>query len=285
MSNNRSRQPGSGSSPLDPLLLQAYFDGELAPDEVAHVETALRESPDDRERLEVMSEMSELVRFDLEQRIEDVELGGLWSRIEPALDDNGRRALEAAASPAPPVREVDPRSTAGSWWSSVKAFFADHKAVFVPTMVAATVITLVVVPLLLNQAPPERVVERERTIVIVDEPLRFEGNSTGAVSYTPGTNTPVIWYLGEPTATDTPDEGAAGVGAADPALLRRQLSLPIPIDGLLERLERLERMMLPPGVGSRSRDAGAAPAPSDDGIATPPPVDDRSDRSPQDGPI
>lgn len=244
---------------LDPLLLQAYFDGELSAAEAADLEARLAD--DDALRLEALGEMRELVRFDLEQRVESVELGNLWARIERELDREAAPAAAAAPARATPA----PAPNQGGWWASFKAFFSSHKVVLVPTLVAATVVGLVMVPFLLNQAPPERVVEvqKERTIVIVDEPLRFEGNSTGAVSYTPNSNTPVIWYLGEP-----PMDGNGGeLGGAEPATVRRDSALPVPLDRLLERLERIERLVLPaPGGGG----AGSGTP------LTPPPVDGRS---------
>lgn len=175
---------------IDPLLLQAHFDGELSTDESAEVERLLAASPSDAMRLTALTEMRELVRFDVEQGIEEVEFGSLWSRLETTLE------LEEAAA-QPRVVPV-PESEVPSLWERLVELFAGHRGAFALAAVAA-VAALIVIPRLTNTPPPDRVIEKERTIVIV-EPLRFEGNSTGAVSYTPQSNTPVIWYLGgEPT--------------------------------------------------------------------------------------
>ncbi|MDX9724620.1 MAG: hypothetical protein RBU37_27980, partial [Myxococcota bacterium] len=85
--------------------------------------------------------------------------------------------------------------------------------------------------MLLRQHGGDVVVEKERTIVVV-EPLRLEGQANGTVSYTPGSNTPVIWYLGENQSETT-----------EPVEPKRPLF--IPIDSIIKRLERLETLAFP----------------------------------------
>ncbi len=224
MGKQQPADRGQGPAAIDPLLLQAYFDDELESDEADRVAALIAETPQDQARLDALEEMRELVRFDLEQHIEDVDLACVWERLEPAL-----KRTPAAA----PVRAAEPGWLALAW-RAVHEFFGAHSTVLVPTAVAAVVVSLVLTPILMNQRPTERVVEKERTIVIV-EPLRFEGGSTGAVSYTPQSNTPVIWYLGGAT----PEPGAALPAAVD----REQL--PGSVKKILERLERLERLGWP----------------------------------------
>jgi len=182
MAHHDSQNPKEKA--IEPLLLQAYFDGELDEAESFEVETLFEHSASDAKRLSALKEMRELVRFDVEQGIEQVEFGALWSRLESTL--------EFVETPVQPAREVERRT--GGLWQQLADLFAGHRGAFALAAVVA-IVAVIVLPRLANTPPPDRVIEKERTIVIV-EPLRFEGNSTGAVSYTPQSNTPVIWYLG-----------------------------------------------------------------------------------------
>ncbi len=244
MGKQQSKSGGQSPAAIDPLLLQAYFDGELEGEEADRITARLAETSEDQTRLDALEEMRELVRFDIEQHIEDVDLACVWERLEPVL--------EQLPAPAPAAL----RSQTPGWlalaWRAVRDFFGEHQTILVPMAVTAVLVSLVLTPVLMNQQPHERVVEKERTIVIV-EPLHFEGGSTGTVSYTPQSNTPVIWYLGGAA----PEPGVATPTAVDRA------QLPPSVQSILNRLEHLERLgwtSHPPGSLSPSQPLSTLPA-------------------------
>ena len=213
---------------LDFLQLQALFDEELTPQEQEELRAQLAETTgDDSKRLDALAEMRELLRFQHEAKLESETLD-LWPAIRGALDLKHESA---------PKVEAEPRQ--GRFFKALSEFFGLHKVVLVPAAVIAVVMAIVVGPQLLNEAPPEGVVETERTIVIV-EPLRFEGQGAGAVSYTPESQTPVIWYLGE--QSPSPSEPAVIELSPEEIEILRQSET---IHRLRERLERLEKLAWP----------------------------------------
>ena len=137
---------GDANTPaVDSLLLQSYFDKELPVDEATKLTQLFSQndaSAPDALRLSALAEMSELVQFENEQEIEDVDLSGLWSRIEGALD------------PAPTATKTTSATVArGGWFERLRTFFDAQRAVLIPTMAMAAAALLILIPLLANQAP------------------------------------------------------------------------------------------------------------------------------------
>lgn len=225
---------GGRGERIESLRLQACFDDELPAAEAAELRARLADNDDDRRRFEALEEMRELVRFEHEQHLESVELSSLWARIEPRLDAASAPVELVHQTPAP----EPPRDWLATRWASFLAFLQLHRRALVPSFAAALIAALFVAPMAMNQAPSEHVLDDERMIVIV-EPLRFEGGSTGAVSYTPQSNTPVIWYLGAQSVTPPGDSLAPSVPSEVEPRLRLKL------EKLFQRLERLERWAWP----------------------------------------
>lgn len=236
--NIMSKEP---TSPVPALRLQSLYDEELSDIEARELQAAL--SDHDQLRLDALSEMSELVRFDLEQHTEDVALDGLWERIASKIDD--------APSRATPVAEAAPEN---GWLDRfierVREVFSANKPILVPAMAAFAIAALVFIPMMLNEKaqapdpptaeeiaeaqpvetapgvePVEQKIIDQPTVIVVQQP-DFEGNAMGTVQYSPD-KVPVIWYLGAD-------------GSASPATPDANGELPPWVPMMLDYMERIK---------------------------------------------
>ncbi len=216
------RDPVSSAQALEPLRLQAYYDGELPEDEAHELAAHLVHGTDDQARLAALQEMGDLVRFDNEQALELLDSSAFTARIIAAT-----AALPSHPAKAATATPNDPGTWLDRVMQSLGAYFAAHRKIFIPATVLLAMAALVMLPMLLSPQAPTTLVEKERTIVIV-EPLHLEGGASGSVSYTPHSNTPVIWYLG----SQSPETSSPTLDAAP---------LRIAIHNILQRLEKLEK--------------------------------------------
>lgn len=208
----------SAAAAYDPeehhVLLQRYHDGEVEASERERVEAWLEaEQPEVMATLSALGELGLSVNAAVELVVERAELD-LWSRVASELDTSSSAHEEAAAA----VTSLEARREAKarqevSWWSR------NRQTVYA---VAATAVIAVLGGLLLGNpfAPRERVVVKERTIVIVDDVKYKPGTSVMVTSPTgPAVNKPqgpsmsdgvdneaptIIWML------DGGDEGDGG---------------------------------------------------------------------------
>ncbi|MFT7624205.1 MAG: anti-sigma factor RsiW [Myxococcota bacterium] len=100
------------SLPIDETLIERYLDGELPPDLVARVETALETSTECQQHLDELIEIRSVLRADIAMAVEAAPLDDLWGRISQALDE---APVPQAATPAAPLNLIN---RLRHWWDN-----------------------------------------------------------------------------------------------------------------------------------------------------------------------
>lgn len=78
MKSNRKNRPQSPAPELNPILIQSYFDGELESDELEALSLeAIKSHP----MLEALAELREVVRYDSQRALEDINEMALLNAI------------------------------------------------------------------------------------------------------------------------------------------------------------------------------------------------------------
>lgn len=123
--------------PTEASELQAYFDGELTPQNARRIEASLERDPAMRSQLSQMGAMQRLVSRSMEMRAAEVPR----ARFEQIWDEIDRTIAKEAATPA----------AAPSFWSRVSAAF---KPLRMPVMVAAGAAAVALIGLRLGTGDP-----------------------------------------------------------------------------------------------------------------------------------
>ena len=151
-------------SKLNDLDLMLLADGESdAAPAGAHARTT---TAADRQKIEGIREVGELVRGHLELAADEAEprLAGLWDLVERRLDAD-ERAEQVPVERAAPVKAAQP-----GLWSRVGGWFAGHRSQVFTGAVAAG--AAAVITLMLRPAPETKIVTRDviREVPVVQAP-------------------------------------------------------------------------------------------------------------------
>ncbi len=123
---------------LPEKLLVRYHDGEIGEKDMKRVESTIQESVRDREFLEEMSRIGDLLRLMNEENLDSVSFDGFEQRVLNSLDRAQRPGFFESAR---------------VWMSE---FFEHRKTVWIPTasLVGAAAAVLLVLPLVTGTVPP-----------------------------------------------------------------------------------------------------------------------------------
>jgi hypothetical protein len=96
---------------LDPLMLQAFADGELSGSELARVADQVSLSDSARGRLSALGEIGDLTRLAIEEAADSIDYDPLWSKLDAAvgaeIEARGEMPLSREAKAVASGRLVD----------------------------------------------------------------------------------------------------------------------------------------------------------------------------------
>ncbi len=223
--NRSEHQPG-----IQPLQLQAYYDGELHDQEREDIAGHITE--EDEERLSVLNELTQLIRFENkcaveeaigENHLEDgIPSAQLWDRIRAktiATQNNTGNSSnnKALDKPASILQFKTRRKTWPIAVLSIGAIAAivligltflpqnlmspesqnnasDNLEFAADNAMSSSMNTTIATSPAETNPPPTKIIEKQRTILILNA---ASNHATPQVSYT-ANRAPVIWYNGKP---------------------------------------------------------------------------------------
>ncbi len=123
---------------LSEKLLARYHDGEIGEKGIKRVEAIITDSARDRELLDGMSRIGDLLRLMNEENLDSVSFEGFEQRVRNSLDRAGRPGFFESVK---------------VWMSE---FFEHRKTVWIPTasLVGAAAAVLLALPLVTGTVPP-----------------------------------------------------------------------------------------------------------------------------------
>jgi hypothetical protein len=185
-------------SELNPLMLQAFADGQLSGGDLSHTSSAVAHSPKDRERVSVIAEMGDLVREVSEQEIAQADFSQLWSGLETEWDRDQSISK---------VKEVAPQLSTASFMGQLLNAIGGYRSVFMSAVTAAAVV-LFLLPMINKNAESEvdnNPQQLEIRVVHINEVRSDPGYNVTVDSFN-GT-APVIYIRPQEEPIDTTDAG------------------------------------------------------------------------------
>lgn len=139
---------GEEQAAIDPLVLQAFADGQLEPAELATVAVEVGQSATAAQELAAIAEIGNLLRTSVEAEANAVDFGQLWARIDAEVGHE----FEEKNSLAQESNRVS--GTTPGLFERLVVAIGGYRAVLASAATAAVVV-LVLFPLLGNDGPDD----------------------------------------------------------------------------------------------------------------------------------
>ena len=183
---------------VDPLVLQAFADGQLSGGDLSQASIAVSHSSEDRERISAIAEMGDLVREASEQEVSQADFSQLWSRLEAEWDRDQSASRAEANTPQP---------STPSFMSQLFNVIGGYRSVLMSAATAAAVV-LLLLPMINNNdeaAVDNNPQQLEIRVVHINEVRSDPGYNVTVDSFN-GT-APVIYIRPQEEPLDTTDAG------------------------------------------------------------------------------